>query len=177
MGPLDWVYHLAGSVRACPNCNAIMTGESHNICGYIAIPEILTIEKYFGCELGDVSEELRTNAKRLLVVANSLLAACSVLTATQTSGYRNPEYNRKIGGAENSKHCKALAIDLLDNDRKLGNFVALNVDLLRSRGMAMEDLSYCIKKDGEKWVHWQLGTPPSGKLIFVPYPGPPRLTE
>lgn len=133
---------------------------------------MISIEDYFG--LNAYNDELHRSADNLLLKVNSLLQELGIEKATMTSGYRSPEYNIRIGGAPNSKHCLAEAIDLADNDRVLGNRLKFNPVSLMNRGMAMENLEYCETKRGTKWVHLQVGLPKSGKTIFIPYAGPPK---
>tara|TARA_R110002073_G_C9246162_1_gene562193 strand:- start:23 stop:412 length:390 start_codon:yes stop_codon:yes gene_type:complete len=40
----------------------------------------------------------------------------SKIPYTITSGYRSQEYNKKIGGAKNSSHCKGMAVDIAAPD-------------------------------------------------------------
>lgn len=79
--------------------------------------------------------ELLVNQKDLpsLEVLNNLLSVARVLevyrekvfnnsTITITSGWRSPTYNKKIGGASNSYHCKGMAIDFI-----VANYTPQNV--------------------------------------------------
>lgn len=121
-----------------------------------------------------ITAELRSNAQDLLLKVNSLLAELQIVVtdADINSGYRSPIYNSAIGGALNSRHCKAQAIDLKDVQHTIGNKIMHRLDLLRDRGMAMENLDYCKKKDGQRWCHLQSVLPKSGKSVFIPYTGP-----
>lgn len=134
---------------------------------------MLTVEQYFGDHQAN-DEELRS-ADDLITKVNSLLQEIGVKTATQTSGYRSPEYNASIGGAKNSEHCLASAIDLEDRGRIIGSKLYANLDKLKARGMAMEDLAYCVRASGDKWVHLQRVLPKSGKTVFIPYAGAPKI--
>lgn len=163
-------------VRLCPICRMIKWGFPIKCdCGYREVKRVISIEKYFEkCPTAD--GELRANAMKLLIKINSLLQDMGIKEATLTSGYRDPVHNAAVGGAPNSKHCLAQAIDLADNDRKIGNRLMLELFRLESRGLAMENLLYCERANGNKWVHLQDGLPKSGRTVFVPYAGPPRKT-
>lgn len=135
------------------------------------MPQLVTLETYFPNGFVPPAD-LLANATALLVAVNGLLQELAVTGVAVTSGYRSPDHNARIGGAPNSKHCQALAVDLLDPQGSLGK--ALNVDSspLRRRSMAMEDPAYTVRLNGTHWVHLQLGLPKSGKTVFVPYAGP-----
>lgn len=67
----------------------------------------------FRCKDGtDVPEELMDNvkqlAKNLQVLREHLGTSITVI-----SGYRTPEYNKKIGGAKRSQHMLAKAADII----------------------------------------------------------------
>lgn len=133
------------------------------------MPQLITLDSYFNG--APRTPELVANAANLLLKVNSLLQDLGISQAKQTSGYRTPAHNVQIGGARNSKHCLAQAVDLADNDRRIGDLLTNRQDLLVKRGMAMEDLRYCVRASGAKWVHLQDGLPASGHTIFIPYSG------
>lgn len=162
-------------IRLCPACGAIKWGKPISCgCGYREIIKLITGEQYFG--ENKVTDEIERAAGELLTKVNSLLQEMKVSSVVVTSGYRSPEHNAKIGGAKNSLHCRGQAIDLLDSDRALGNKIMQALDSLRSRGMAMEDLRYCVKANGAKWVHLQSRLPGSGNVVFIPYAGPIKIS-
>lgn len=161
------------AVSLCPNCRAFLS-ESFCACGFVNVPVLITLEQYFKGPAP--SAELQSNAENLLLKVNSLLQALNCQKVTVTSGYRSPEHNKAIGGAAASRHCLAQAIDLADNDRRLGDTLMLHQDLLKKRDMAMEALPYCVKLSGNKWVHLQSVLPASKRTVFIPYSGAIRLT-
>lgn len=134
---------------------------------------MLTTEMYFG-EHSPNDEELRA-ADDLLLKVNSLLQELGIKEPVQTSGFRTIAHNAAIGGAPNSLHCLAHAIDLDDKRRIIGSKLYANLDKLKSRNLAMEDLAYCVRANGNKWVHLQNILPKSGKTVFVPYVGAPKI--
>ena len=143
-------------------------------CGYREVKELITLEQYRGKDpLGILFEE---RAKDLLVKVNSLLQDLGFTAIIMTSGFRSPQHNAAVGGAKASKHCEAQAIDLADNDRKIGAALMANLGKVKSRGMALEDLRYCEKANGNRWVHLQSVLPKSGNTVFIPYAGAPRIT-
>jgi len=156
-------------VGCCPNCRTI-NHRPECACGFVSVPELITLEQYFGGP--PPSPELQASAKDLLLKTNSLLAELGIKNVTLTSGYRSPEHNKAIGGATNSNHCKARAVDVADPDHRIGRLIEANLGVLTRRGMAMENLSYCERLNGNKWCHLQSVLPASGKPVFVPYPGP-----
>ena len=65
-----------------------------------------------------------------------------------TSGYRSVAYNKKIGGAKNSNHCKGLAIDILDIDGRFYKWCIQNEEKLR-------EIKIWIEEKQGPWVHMQ----------------------
>jgi len=157
----------------CPDCKVLINNiTSKCSCGYIKVVELITLDKYLGL-VPPHDPTLLSNAKDLLLKVNSLLQEIGITDVVMTSGYRSPEYNTAIGGAANSKHTTCQAVDLSDNDRIIGMRLYTFQDGLISRGLYCEDLDYCIKKNGSKWVHIQSVAPKSGNRFFIPYAGPP----
>lgn len=56
-----------------------------------------------------------------------------------SSGYRDPEYNKKIGGATKSAHCQGKAIDIKDPKGLLKQYLLRNTQLLKEYGLRMEE--------------------------------------
>lgn len=55
-----------------------------------------------------------------------------------SSGYRDPAYNKKIGGATKSAHCLGKAMDIRDPKGELKKFLMTNPKLLEEQGLRME---------------------------------------
>lgn len=132
---------------------------------------LITKEQYFSFfpNHKDITKEIEANAEELLKKVNSLIAEFpGAATSYQlSSGFRPVEHELKQGRSGKSKHTKGLALDIIDNDRKLGMWCRTNKDKLKSRNLAMEHLDDTIGKN-TKWLHLQIGLPPSGNVEFKP---------
>jgi len=157
-------------VALCPNCRAFWVKNTRCGCGFMEVKELISLNQYFG--ENPYNDELHRAADDLLLKVNSLLQELGIESVTMTSGYRTVAHNASIGGAANSKHCFAQAIDLEDNDRIIYGRIKGNLNRLQARGCAIEDPRYCEKADGTKWTHIQSVLPASGRTIFIPYAGP-----
>lgn len=81
-----------------------------------------------------------------------------------TSGLRSEADQARINpGAPKSKHLNGQACDISDKDGDLWKWCMINMDLIVSTGLWLED------KDATPiWVHFQFVPPASGKRIFKP---------
>ncbi len=64
-----------------------------------------------------------------------------------TSGYRSPEYNKRIGGATNSQHTKGQAADLQTGEGKEGNKRIF--DIIKKQG----HFDQLIDEKNYQWIH------------------------
>ena len=80
------------------------------------------------------------------------------------SGFRSPEYNKKVGGSNNSLHTQCLAVDIKDNDGEIDNWFLEKKDLLIKESCAIESPRYT-----KNWCHFQVILPNSEKPVFKPY--------
>lgn len=159
--------------KTCPVCGAMNVCEEFLKCncGFMEVKQYITIEQYFGNE--PYNDELHRNADALLLKVNSLLSDLGAQNVVMTSGFRSKQHNFEVGGAPNSLHCQAMAIDLSDNQRVLGNRLVMEPHYLVSRGLYCENLAYCETARGTKWLHIQNKAPKSGNRFFIPYSGDP----
>jgi hypothetical protein len=150
----------------------MMISTDHCSCGWVDVPELVTLEDYIGKHKDnpELDEEVIANAKKLLAKVNSLLKDLGVKKVHVNSGWRPQAYNIKIGGAKRSRHIIGQAIDLADSDGSLKRLCEANVAELKKRGLSMEDGRYT-----PSWCHLQWPPPRSGRSIFIPYAGPPKV--
>lgn len=76
---------------------------------------------------------------------------------TVTSGYRCPQYNRKIKGAQKSAHCEGKAIDVADVKGDLYEWLVANADRLN---IWLED-----RRDAPSWCHISIRPGVSGRVF------------
>lgn len=122
----------------------------------------ITSKEYFeNCPAVDLTEEQVHNVIKLLYVVNQLRDAWGK-PLTVNSGYRNPEHNKKIGGAPRSNHLLCSAIDLGDKDGSLKAWLTANDnEMLEKFDLYMEH-----PDDTKTWAHVQINPPKSGKRVF-----------
>lgn len=113
---------------------------------------------------GELTEELKANAEKLLSVVNPFLHDLGIESVTVTSGFRPQAVNSKTTGAgAKSTHLRCLGIDLADSKGSLMNLVLENMDKLKQYSLYAEDFRYT-----PVWLHLQCVPPSSKKRIFVP---------
>lgn len=103
---------------------------------------------------------------KLKQVFASLNISISIQDLKITSGYRDKQHNKLVGGANNSLHTKGLAVDFYDPDSFLDKILINNVKLLRENQCAIEHPAYT-----KGWCHFQAVLPKSQKSVFIPYNG------
>jgi hypothetical protein len=121
----------------------------------------------------DFTSEIVSNAQDLLARVNQLLTRLDVDTYV-TSGWRPAAYNKKIGGAPNSYHISAKAIDLADTHGLIAYKILQNHEILSQLGLWLEwpgDTSPVFIKGvpmRSGWVHLDMGKRTARKLNTFP---------
>ena len=65
-----------------------------------------------------------------------------------TSGYRTPAYNKQIGGATNSQHCKGEAVDIFPLEKDIDDVFAMIIREFKYDQVIIERNSR-----GSRWIH------------------------
>jgi hypothetical protein len=64
------------------------------------------------------------------------------------SGYRTPAYNKQIGGATNSQHCRGEAVDIFPLEKDIDNVFAIIIREFKYDQVILERNSR-----GSRWIH------------------------
>jgi hypothetical protein len=119
------------------------------------------------------SEQLINNATELLAKVNNLLLDedCPVQNVGLRSGYRPPEFNANLAGAApNSKHMTGQAVDVIDNEGEIDEWISTWDE---SDGMVNKLLEkYGLWRESpaatKSWCHLQCVPPKSGRRTYNP---------
>lgn len=93
-----------------------------------------------------VLKNIQDLAKALQVIRNELRVPITI-----NSGYRSPEHNNRIGGAQNSMHTRGLAVDF-SAQGMAPNAVAAIIERLISEGKIPQGGLKAYKT----WVHYDI---------------------
>lgn len=147
-------------------------------CGFCRKEECVAISKY---ELlkdrdreyaSEYTKEISENLDKLLIPLNKIRSAYGKAMIV-SSGWRPSAINAKTpGAAAKSNHLLGLAVDIVDTDGKLWEWVMQNLQLMKDLGVYLED-----KRWTKGWVHFQIVAPKSKKRIFVPSTAPASAPE
>lgn len=172
--------------KLCPNCQR-MTYEEKCNCGYTKIKRFITVNDYFRCRTNNRSHpaygmdfryvsgykeewtpQIQENAEELVKQINSLFTEIELLsrkkiTLNITSGWRPVKYSKEIGTSTRSAHTTGQAIDLADLSNKKYNIIGSHLELIKIRGLYMEDSRWA-----KSWLHLQTRPVKSGSTIFIP---------
>ncbi len=107
------------------------------------------------------------NLVTLLAKINEVRSAYGVPMIV-TSGLRSQDDQARLiadgkSNAPKSHHLTGEAVDIYDPDGKLAEWVTVNLDLMESIGLWMEDFDHT-----RGWVHFQIIGPKSGNRVFIP---------
>lgn len=93
-----------------------------------------------------VISNIESLAKALQIIRNTLKAKITI-----TSGYRSPEHNRKVGGAQNSTHVRGLAADFKVSGKKPTDVVMVIEQLIAAGRIPQGGL-----KAYSTWIHYDI---------------------
>lgn len=97
----------------------------------------------------ECTDEVKNNAKKLLVQVNQLLNDLGITNCKVSSGFRTQAANAAIPtAAKKSLHMIGLAIDIEDKDGSLDKLIENNDDLLKKYGLWQELPAKTIG-----WIH------------------------
>lgn len=114
-------------------------------------------------KLAPLTPEMEGNLEKLIIAISKVREAYG-LPMRVSSGYRPTAINQSVGGAKASAHQSCQAVDIVDKDGKLAEWVMNNLTLLKECGiMSVEDPRYT-----KGWVHLSIRPVKSGKMVFIP---------
>jgi uncharacterized protein YcbK (DUF882 family) len=124
----------------------------------VVVNKDYTIEDYLMGRIlfNELSQEYKDNTLKLLEKVNKLMYSFYSFYPEEkkrilSSGYRTPQINASVKGSINSNHMKCAAIDILDQDNKLKNWIKSNFKLIEELQLYVEDFNYT-----KNWVHLQI---------------------
>lgn len=129
-----------------------MTIERKKMSDIISLEDLLTSSGKYKDRKDSLecTEEVKENAKELLIKVNQLLNELNITECEVSSGFRTQEANKKANGAKLSLHCLGKAIDIKDIDNSLDE--KLNTPegdlLLKKLGLWQENPVYT-----KTWCH------------------------
>ena len=102
-------------------------------------------EKELGIEGANaiVKKNMNTLVSKLLDPLREKVGAIRV-----NSGYRTPAYNKQIGGATNSQHCKGEATDIFPLEKDIDDVFTMIIREFKYDQVILERNSR-----GSKWIH------------------------
>lgn len=110
-----------------------------------------------------LTPEMEDNLVKLIQAVNPIREAWGKPMSV-SSCYRPEAINSSVGGAKASAHMMCQAIDIVDKDGKLAEFILNNLDFVKECGiLGIEDPKYT-----QGWVHLSIRPAKSGKLVFIP---------
>lgn len=126
---------------------------------------MITLSDYFKpYNPTEIPQTLVLKAEMLLKRVNGLLDEIKWQRIRVTSGYRDNEKNRSVGGAPKSPHTRAAAIDLSDMDGLLYAAILKDEQLLHRWGLWMEHKDYT-----RGWVHLDMNVRKERPIrVFIP---------
>jgi hypothetical protein len=107
-----------------------------------------------------LSADQENNMHDLLTKADKLREHWSKPLSV-SSGYRDSDTNKRVGGSKRSSHLLCMAIDFFDKDGALAKYCLDNLSILEELGLYMEDPKYT-----KGWVHLQ--TRATSQRVFIP---------
>lgn len=114
----------------------------------------------------ECTDEVRANAWRTIDAMNNFFEVTHLTYSGVRSGWRPMEINQSLPGAnkKDSKHLKALACDLADEDGAIRKKCTEdNNAVLKKLGLYMEH-----PETTPTWCHLQTVPPKSESVVFIP---------
>lgn len=110
-----------------------------------------------------ITPEMSDNLDKLIAALNPIRHKYG-LPWILSSGYRPASINSSVGGAKASAHMMCQAVDIVDKDGKLAEWILNNLTFVKESGiLGIEDFRYT-----KGWVHLSTRPAKSGKLVFIP---------
>ena len=109
-------------------------------------------------DISKLSLEQINNMCRLLLAVNQVRQLYKVPMRV-SSGWRPPEYNKKVNGAANSPHISCEAIDIFDPKQDFKHWILQNIKIMEDLGLWIENFDQT-----PSWVH--LDIRPRATRIF-----------
>ncbi len=115
----------------------------------------------------DQDKEIQDNLLILLDKMNDVRKAYGQIMIV-SSGLRSITDQMRINPrSPKSSHIQGQAVDIVDKNGELREWVLKNIKFMEDLGLYFEDFRYT-----SGWVHFSIAAPKSGKRIFIPYAGP-----